>query len=61
MSLDQQTKLHLSLIQVEGVMKLIEGNEYEKYMYLSLNSVKWELSRQLLNLNNRVDNSSDSV
>ena len=61
MSLDHPTKLILALYQVEGVMKLIEGNEYEQYMHLPLNRVKCELRRQLSNLNNKVDNTSDSV
>ena len=58
MSLDHPTKLHLALIQIDGVMKLIEGNEYEQHMRVPLSTVKYELSRQLLNLNNEVDNSS---
>ena len=36
-------------------MKLIEGNDYEQYMYMSLNKVKYELRRQLSNLDNKVD------
>ena len=49
MAFDEETKLTLSLHQVEGVMKLIEGNEYEQHMFLHLNTVKYELIRQLKN------------
>ena len=49
MAFDEETKLLLGLHQVEGVMKLIEGNEYEKYMSSHLNTVKYELIRQLKN------------
>ena len=33
--------------QVENIMKLIEDNPYEKYMYMHLNTVYYELERQL--------------
>ena len=36
--------------QVENVIKLIEDNPYEHYMFMHLNTVKWELNRQLTNL-----------
>tara|TARA_R100000027_G_scaffold24217_1_gene17591 strand:+ start:508 stop:699 length:192 start_codon:yes stop_codon:yes gene_type:complete len=36
--------------QVENVIKLIEDNPYEQYMFMHLNTVKWELNRQLTNL-----------
>ena len=36
--------------QIENVLKLIEGNEYESYMNLRLTSVWFELDRQLKNL-----------
>ena len=37
--------------QIENVLKLIEGNQYESYMNLKLTSVWYELDRQLKNLN----------
>ena len=37
--------------QIENVLKLIEGNEYESYMNLKLTSVWYELDRQLKNMN----------
>lgn len=36
--------------QIENVLKLIEGNEYESYMNLKLTSVWYELDRQLKNM-----------
>ena len=35
--------------QVENVMKLIEDNPYEQYMFMHLNTVFYELERQLTN------------
>ena len=61
MSLNHETKLLLALYQVEGVMKLIEGNDYEQYMYMPLNKVKYELRRQLSNLDNKIDTPQNSV
>ena len=37
--------------QIENVIKLIEGNQYESYMNLKLTSVWYELDRQLKNIN----------
>ena len=45
--MDETTKLILAKYQVEGIMKLIEGNPYEQYMYMHLNTVYYELKRQL--------------
>jgi len=47
------TKLILAKYQVEGVLNLIKGNEYETYMNLKLTSVHYELDRQLCNLTNK--------
>ena len=43
MTMDPQLKLHLALIQVENVMRIIKDNPYEHYMFMRLNTVKWEL------------------
>jgi len=45
----EETKLILAINQVENVIKLIEGNEWENYMNLRLTSVYYELQRQLTN------------
>jgi hypothetical protein len=37
--------------QIENILSLIKGNEYESYMNLKLTSVWYELDRQLKNLN----------
>ena len=46
------TKLHLALIQVDNVIRLLQNNEYESYMYRQLYIVKFELERQISNLTN---------
>ncbi len=50
MLMNKATKLILAKYQVEGVMKLIKGNPYEKHMFMHLNPVFYELERQLSNL-----------
>ena len=41
------TKLILARDQVKNVMKLIEGNQYQQHMFMHLNSVYYEIERQL--------------
>lgn len=43
-------KLILALDQVNNIANLLEGNEYESYLYSRLISVKYEIERQLTNL-----------
>ena len=47
--MNQETKLLLSLSQVEGIIKLIKGNEYEHYLNTFLVPIHAELNRQLTN------------
>jgi hypothetical protein len=47
---NDQTKLILALMQIENLTNLIEGNEYQKFLYGHLISVQVELQRQLTNL-----------
>ena len=47
--MNQTTKLLLSLSQVEGIIKLIKGNEYEHYLNTFLVPIHAELNRQLTN------------
>ena len=47
--MDETTKLILAKYQVEGIIELIKGNEYEHYMFMHLNPVFYELQRQLTN------------
>ena len=46
----QETKLLFALSQVEGITKLMKGNEYEQYLNTFLTPVNAELNRQLTNL-----------
>jgi len=48
--MNTRTKLLLSLSQVEGILKLMKGNEYEHYIITFLAPVNAELNRQLTNL-----------
>ncbi len=48
--MNDQTKLILALMQIENLTNLIEGNEYQKFLYGHLISVQVELQRQLTNL-----------
>jgi len=48
--MSEQTKLILALMQIDNIISLIEDNEYQKFMYGHLVSVKVELQRQLTNL-----------
>ncbi len=44
---NQKINLVLALTQVESLVKILEGNEYEKYFYQHLIPVQVELLRQL--------------
>jgi hypothetical protein len=46
----EELKLILALNHIEDVTELLEGNEYQKFIYDRLISVKVELERQLTNL-----------
>lgn len=48
--IDQQTKLIFALMQIDNLTQLLEGNEYQTFLYSHLISVKVELERQLTNL-----------
>ncbi len=43
----EQTKLILALMQIDNLTNLLEGNEYQKFMYSHLISIQVELKRQL--------------
>ena len=47
--MNQETKLLLALSQVEGIGKLMKGNEYESYVTSHLFPILYELNRQLTN------------
>jgi len=54
----QKTKLILALNQIDNITKLMEGNQYEKFIYGHLISIQVELNRQLT-LNTIFDDSKD--
>ena len=47
--MSETTKLLFALSQVEGILKLIKGNEYEKYLTTFIAPINAELQRQLTN------------
>jgi hypothetical protein len=49
--MNEQTKLILALMQIDNLTSLLEGNEYQKFLYSHLIQVQVELQRQLTNLN----------
>ena len=48
--MNQRTKIILAVSQVEGIIKLMKGNDYESYFISHLIPIHSELSRQLTNL-----------
>ena len=49
--MDNKTKLIIALIQVDNLIKISEGNKWEFYLLHHLHSIKYELERQLTNIN----------
>ena len=47
--MNQETKIILALSQVEGISKLMKGNDYETFIALHLSPILYELNRQLTN------------
>lgn len=43
----EQTKLILALQQIDNLTSLLEGNEYQDFLYSKLISTRIELQRQL--------------
>ena len=52
-------RIMIAMQQIENVLSMIEGNEWEGYMNLGLTTVYYELRRQLEVLTNR--NGSDKM
>lgn len=48
--MNPEVKLILALNQIENIVSLLEGNEYQSFLYQHLISVQVELNRQLTNL-----------
>jgi len=45
--MNQETKFHLALIQIENLSQLVKDNEYEHFFVSHLVPIKIELERQL--------------
>jgi len=45
--MDDKTKLIFALMQIDNLTKLLEGNEYQQFLYSKLISVQVELTRQM--------------
>lgn len=43
----EQTKLILALQQIDNLTTLLEGNDYQQFLYHKLIGIKVELQRQL--------------
>ena len=48
----EEVKLHLALMQVNNVLSLMQGNQYEQYMKGKLIGLQVEMNRQLSLLTN---------
>jgi hypothetical protein len=46
-----EIKLVLALQQINNLTSLLQGNEYQQFLYGRLISIQCELERQLTNLN----------
>jgi len=45
--MNQETKFHLALIQIENLSQIVKDNEYEHYFVSHLVPIKIEIERQL--------------
>ena len=52
--MNQTTKLILALHQIDNLISLLEGNDYQSFLYSNLIKTKVELERQLTNINHTV-------
>ena len=48
--MDSTIKILLALDQIHNLMSLLQGNEYEKFLVSHLLPLKYELQRQLTNI-----------
>ena len=54
----EEVKLHLALMQVNNILSLIQGNQYEQFMKNKLITLQVELNRQLSLLTNNKTSST---
>ena len=57
---DEQTRLILAIHQLDNLVELTGDNEYKQFIHTRLISIKYELLRQLTNLNDRNKNRTDT-
>ena len=48
--MNEETKLLLAHIQIDNLLEILKGNEYEIFMIGKLYAVKYELLRQINNM-----------
>ena len=48
--MNETSKLLFAIQQTENIIKLMQGNEYEKFFISQLSPVLYDLKRQLTNL-----------
>lgn len=48
--MNEETKFILALMQIENLTSLLQGNEYQHFLYSHLIPIQVELQRQLTNL-----------
>ena len=58
---DQKLILTLAHQQIENLVSLLEDNPYKSYIYQHLNPIKYELLRQLTNLNITDPNKNNGI
>jgi hypothetical protein len=49
----EELKLIIAKMQIQNLVSLIEGNEYQQFLYSRLISIDVELQRQLTNIQHR--------
>jgi hypothetical protein len=58
--MNQTSKLLFALQQTENIIKLMEGNEYERFFSSHLSPIIYELNRQLTNQTESVKINNDA-
>lgn len=48
--MNQEIKLVLALQQIDNLTHLLDGNDYQQFLYSRLISIQVELNRQLTNI-----------
>lgn len=51
----EKQKLILGLMQIDNLTSLLEGNEYQQFLYGSFISMKVEIQRQLSHYSGTID------